>query len=180
MQGVTVPQEQLDCQRLLGRLQVPILGVLAFCGDYNLTFTQLDIRGVHIHTPMLAAEEFSVPWRLALLVFGSSIRTRIEGARVLNNNAGSAFAVANDATAELTGKSLIVNNHAGAQSILQYARTLRRTAIKPGVLCMLSSSVTCTLTWTEDAGPAPAASLLQCNASLTELCSFRQITERVG
>jgi hypothetical protein len=118
---VTVPQEQLDCQRLLGRLQVPILGVLAFCGDYNLTFTQLDIRGVHIHTPTLAAKEFSVPWRLALLVFGSSIRARIEGSRVLNNNAGSAFAVANDATAELTGRSLMVNNHAGGRSISLYA-----------------------------------------------------------
>jgi hypothetical protein len=140
LQGVTVPQEELDCQRLLGRLQVPILGVLAFCGDYNLTFTQLDIRGMHIHTPMLAAEEFSVPWRLALLVFGSSIRTRIEGARVLNNNAGSAFAVANDATAELTGISHILNNHAGGQKFFTLA-----------VMCMRCSSASCTLTCTVDA-----------------------------
>uniref|UniRef100_A0A383WA53 Right handed beta helix domain-containing protein n=1 Tax=Tetradesmus obliquus TaxID=3088 RepID=A0A383WA53_TETOB len=61
---------------------------------------------------MLAAKEFSVPWRLALLVFGSSIRVRVAGARILHNNAGSAIAVAHDARAEVTAGSLVVNNHA--------------------------------------------------------------------
>ncbi|WIA10431.1 hypothetical protein OEZ85_010623 [Tetradesmus obliquus] len=111
-QGVDIAPQQMDCQRLLSRLQVPIFGVLAFCGDYNLTFTQLDMRGVHIHSPMLAAREFSVPWRLALLVFGSSIRVRVQGARILQNNAGSAIAVAHDARAEVTAGSVVVNNHA--------------------------------------------------------------------
>jgi hypothetical protein len=87
--------------------------VLAFCGDYNLSFTQLDMRGVHIHTPILAAKEFSVPWRLALLVFGSNIRVRVAGARILHNNAGSALAVANDAVAEVTAGSVVANNYAG-------------------------------------------------------------------
>lgn len=112
-QGVDIAPQQMDCQRLLSRLQVPIFGVLAFCGDYNLTFTQLDMRGVHIHSPMLAAREFSVPWRLALLVFGSSIRVGVQGARILQNNAGSAIAVAHDARAEVTAGSVVVNNHAG-------------------------------------------------------------------
>jgi hypothetical protein len=132
VQGVAVAQDQLDCQRLLGRLQVPILGVLAFCGDYTLTFTKLDIRGVHIHTPMLAAKEFSVPWRLALLVFGTSIRAKMEAARVLNNNAGSAFAVANDAKVEVTGGSVMTNNHAGVRWTRQ--STCRLTGLPRALL----------------------------------------------
>lgn len=119
---------QLDCQSLLSRLQVPIYALLAFCGNHSLTLTRLDIRGVHINTPTLAQKDFSVPWRLALLVFGSAVRATVEGARVFHNVAGSAIAVANAAEAEITGGSILANNRAGWSCSCEIGRAARRTS----------------------------------------------------
>lgn len=123
--------QALGCQQTLLTRQVPIFGLLHFCGDYQLTFTRLDISGLHIHSPAQSAKadkltvDGSIPWSTAVVVVGGSVRMRVSHARITRNSAGSAFLVMDTASLSLERDVVASHNRGWAGPVAQVAAAAR-------------------------------------------------------
>lgn len=110
-QGVNVVTGDASCQRATTG-QTYIFGLVSFCGSYDLTFSLVDIAGLHVHAPIVKGVDDALAWGLAVVVLGKNVQARVERARVVRNSVLSVFAVKESASLVL-GRDVIMTNNRG-------------------------------------------------------------------
>lgn len=110
-QGVTVVPNDASCQRAI-TAQTQIFGLINFCGDYDLTFSTVDIADLHVHAPITLGVDDAISWGLAVVLLGKQVRAKVERARAVHNSVLSVFVV-KDSAQLLLGPGVAMSHNRG-------------------------------------------------------------------